>query len=58
MFKIAYGLVEYIVSSNLQQLCQLWLKRSNKGGCTRDKAGQSVRNKRPVVSTKNDGMKV
>lgn len=26
MSKISYGLVEYNVSSNLQQLCQLWLK--------------------------------
>lgn len=50
--------MEYIVSSNLQQLSKLRLKTSNERGRTKDKAGQSIRNKRPVVSTKNDGMKV
>lgn len=56
--KLFMRLVEYIVSSNVEQLCKLWLKRSNNRGCTQDKAGQSISNKRAVVCTKNGDVKV
>lgn len=51
-------LVEYNVSINLEQLCELWLKWSNKRGCTKDEAGRNKRNKRAVVCTKNGDVKV